>query len=99
MVGESKRSIFVDLKLSNVFDIVVAVAESIGKDVESNKTLKSLKFKTKYGLQRVPVRIDLRPNDSGTDINITASSDDIWGGGARKCIDKFVDELEKHLNN
>ena len=96
-LGESSRSMFVEDKLDNIFDLLKNSINNVGELIEANKKTKTLVAKTKYGFQRVRIRISLIPENEGVKINFNGFGDDIWGGGARKGIDRIISEFESLL--
>jgi ABC-type hemin transport system substrate-binding protein len=93
-IGESSRNLFVEENIKKVFSVLEKAINNVGSVIEINKKTFSLIAKTRYGLQSVKVRISLVPENDGVIINFNGAGDDIWGGGARKGIDKIITEFE-----
>ncbi len=96
-LGESSRELFVEDNIKKVLAILEKAINKVGSVIESNKKTYTLIAQTRYGLQTVKIRISLVPKDTGTIINFNGASDDIWGAGARKGIDKIINELNTLL--
>ncbi|MFA5234056.1 MAG: hypothetical protein WC390_06605 [Sulfurimonas sp.] len=94
-IGESDREIFLSINIQQSFVLCCNTADQIGRLQESNQVLNMLIVKTRYGFQSVKLRINLCPHEGGTMVSIQGASDDIWGGGARRGIDKFVAALSE----
>jgi len=93
-LGESSRQLYVEEKMEKVFSVLQKAITNIGHIDEINKKTKTIIAKTRYGLQTVKIRISLVPKNDGIIINFNGFADDIWGGGARKGIDKIANEFE-----
>jgi len=91
--GQSNNEIFLSTDIKSAFAMCQKAGDSIGSVLECNPLTNSLTVKTRYGLQSVKLRISLKPQEGGTLISFVGAGDDIWGGGARKGIDKFIAAL------
>lgn len=95
VVGESQREIEYPAPVGDAMDDVESALGSVGRLLESSRTLNTAVGKTRYGLQSVKLRISVVDTGRGTSlIKIGAFGDDVWGGGARKGTDKLLKALE-----
>src|SRR5262245_18844844 len=58
----------------------------------------SIQGTSRYGLQKVKMQIVVAPQGSGSRIDVTALSDDVWAAGAKNCIARLFEALE-NLDN
>lgn len=96
-IGESAREVHVDADRDAAYAAVAAAAETIGKVIDASPDLGALVVRTRFGLQRVKLRVAVIPADPGSRITISAFADDIWGGGARRGSDKLLRALQEQL--
>ena len=94
-VGSSSREVFLSMPVEKAFTLAVRAAERCGKVLDQQPATSSLTLRTRYGLQSVKLRISLLPKEGGTALQIAGAGDDVWGGGARKGSDKFVQALNE----
>ena len=75
------------------FERAVAALERAGKVIETDPDHGFVRATTRYGLQKV--RLKIRVSERGGDslLVIEALADDVWGKGARSGIKRFRDAL------
>jgi len=93
------RDIFLNTDLQSAYRIVKKACNKVGKIKEENEMLNSLFVKIKYGIEPVKIRMNLRPQENGTLLSMSAVGQDIWGAGARKGMDKFLKTLNKMISS
>jgi hypothetical protein len=89
----SSQTIDVDKDLTSTQNLFQQSLEKIGsyKDTSYNGNCVILKGKSRYGLQGVPLFIQLdKISDEATKVTIGGKSDDIGGVGAKKCIERLI---------
>ncbi len=91
MVGTSTRTVDYAKRAEEAFEDLQRAFSRIGRITESSPATLSLTGTTRYGLQRVKLRVSAHRRDSTScTIEIGGAGDDIWGGAARKASDKLV---------
>ena len=90
----SANEVVVSCSLIDAFKHVSQAVESLGKVKKEDSQQQFIEGRIRYGLQSVKVRASLVEREEGkTNVVIQASSDDIWGGGARKATERLVETL------
>ena len=98
MVGESDREVFLQLDNDVAFALVEAAGEKIGSILSSSQMTGTLEIKTSFGLQSVNLRVSLLPHENGTKIFVSGFGDDVWGDGASKVGDTFLEAIEELMD-
>lgn len=62
----------------------------MGKVTEDQPAVGRIVVKAKFGLQSVKVRIQVTSQGETSLVTFSGFSDDVWGGGARKVMDRLV---------
>lgn len=75
------------------FERALEAMQAIGRVTESGQTTKTVVGTTRYGLQRVKLRVSVLPRDGGSVIQIGGAGDDVWGAAARRATDKLIQAL------
>jgi hypothetical protein len=71
----------------------------VGKVKKEDRQQQFVEGRIKYGLQSVKVRASLVEREAGkTNVLIQASSDDVWGAGAKNATKRLVEAL-RNLDN
>ena len=90
----ASQGLTVDLDITAAQNLFQQALETIGsyKDTEYKSADQVLlKGKSRYGLQGVPLVIQLdKTNDTTTSVTIGGKSDDVGGVGAKKCIERLI---------
>lgn len=94
-VGSSETEVFLRVPIEEAFALAARAGAQCGKVIEEHPVTSSLVVRTRYGLQRIKLRVTLHPKDNGTTVQIRGAGDDIWGAGARKGSDKFIKALNE----
>lgn len=96
-LGQTERELFIPLDREAALTAVCRAGNAIGSVLESSPMLGTAMIRTRYGLQSVKVRVAVLPEPNGCRLSIGGAGDDIWGGGARKGIDKFLRALQQQF--
>jgi hypothetical protein len=92
--NSTSQTIDIDLNITSAQNIFQQALEKIGsyKDADYKSTDSVvLKGKSRYGLQGVPLLIQLdKTSDTTTKVTIVGKSDDVGGVGAKKCIERLI---------
>ena len=94
-LGESANSVIVYGDIDTAFRIAESAASEIGKIKESQPALGRIVVKSRFGLQAVKVRIQVNPGEGLSTIQLHGFSDDVWGGGARKVMDRLIQQINQ----
>lgn len=97
-IGEKSRELHLDLDQATAFNAVAKAADAIGKILEQNEAVGTLTVRTRYGLKKVKLHISVTPDANGSLVSISAFSDDLFGGGARRGTDKLLRALDAELS-
>ncbi len=62
-----------------------------GHEADSSKML--IRGTTRFGLQKVRLKVHILPDGNGSALTIKALADDVWGKGARKGLERFLNTL------
>jgi hypothetical protein len=73
-------------------DVERAMA-SIGKVKESDRGSMLVRGTTRFGLQKVRLKVKVQEKDGASVLKVKALADDIWGMGARKGTSKLLEAL------
>ena len=65
----------------------------IGKVKNADKTTLTIEGTSKYGFQSVPLKVKITPQGKTSTISISGFSDDVWAGGAKKCIKRLLEAM------
>ena len=76
------------------FEDLRQALSAIGKVEEADPEAMFLRGRTRFGLQRVRIKLRVASSVHGSTISIHALADDLWGMGAKKGIDKLITALE-----
>lgn len=92
--NSTSQTIDIDQNITTVQNLFQQALEKIGSykdtDYQSPDTV-ILKGKSRYGLQGVPLFIQLdKISDTATKVTIGGKSDDVGGVGAKKCIERLI---------
>lgn len=63
---------------------------SIGKVIEEDSDQRFLRGTVRYGLQKVRMKVDVEPTDTGSLVRIRALADDVWGKAAKATMRKLA---------
>lgn len=96
-LGQASRELYVDLPPVAALQVVRAAAADIGRLLELNDAVGTALVRTRYGFQRVKLRISVVPSGAGSKIRVEGAGDDVWGAGARKGTDKLVTALGQRV--
>lgn len=72
--------------------------ERMGKITQENQDHLRLRGSTKYGLQKVLIKVHVEYVSSGSRVSIHAFSDDIWAAGAKDSIKRLLETFEYRDN-
>jgi len=89
-VGESSNSITLETDQVSALRIVRAAASEVGKITEDQPAVGRIAVRARFGLQAVKVRIQVTSQGDTSVVTFSGFSDDVWGGGARKVIDRLI---------
>lgn len=93
-IGTSRDS--VELSETSGADAFVRAATAMahaGKILEADAGAGFLRGTTRYGLQKVRIKVTVQPSGDDSILNIEALADDVWGKGARSGIKRFREAL------
>ena len=94
-VGESMtmgfgiKSVRVSRPPDEVFDQMRQALDRIGR-IKEEREPEFLRGSTRYGLQRVSLKVTIVPRADGSSIEVESFGDDVWGRAARKGIEKLL---------
>ncbi len=95
----SSNEVVISSPLAGAFDLVSQAMGRLGKVKKEDRQQQFVEGRIKYGLQSVKVRASLVERDAGkTNVLIQASSDDVWGVGAKNATKRLVEAL-RNLDN
>lgn len=89
-LGEAAATIDLALPIGEAFTLAHQAAEKTGKVVRANPDTGRIILKSRYGLQSVKVQIEVAGEGSASTICLYGFSDDVWAGGAKKVMDRYV---------
>jgi hypothetical protein len=89
-LGESANTITLATDQTSALRIVRAAAVEVGKITEDRPAVGRIVVKARFGLQAVKVRIQITSQEGVSLVTLSGFSDDVWGGGARKVMDRLV---------
>ena len=75
------------------FERAVAAMADAGSVVEEDESELFIRGTTRYGLQKVRIKIKIDECDAGAVLCLSAFADDVWGRGARVGIRRFLESL------
>lgn len=78
---------------SATFSALASALQEIGKIKETDEAEGFIRGTTRYGLQRVRLKIHVSSGETGSKVSVEALADDVWGRGARKGIAKLREAL------
>ena len=95
----SSNEVVISSPLAGAFDLVSQAMGRLGKVKKEDRQQQFVEGRIKYGLQSVKVRASLVEREAGkTNVLIQASSDDVWGAGAKNATKRLVEAL-RNLDN
>ena len=95
----SPNEVVVSCPLGAAFAHVSGAIGRMGKVKQDDRSKQFIDGRIKYGLQSVKVRASLVEREQGkTHVVIQASSDDVWGAGAKNATERLVETL-RNLDN
>lgn len=96
-IGTAKAERRVRRGAQETFASAKQALKTIGTVTEVDESELFMRGVTKFGLQRVRLKVFVAPVDGGTAAKVTvkALADDIWGKGARKGCESFLEALEE----
>lgn len=95
MVGESVREVHYQRGADQALRDVEAAFATIGKVLDSSPLTRTVTGRSRFGLQRIKLRVSIHDRGDGTStLQIHSFGDDIWGGGARKGTHKLLRALD-----
>lgn len=89
----TQRRIEIEAPPDVAFERLESAWASIGKIEDSNKSVRTLTGKARYGLNPVRVRISVISNGDSSVLDIQGRGQDVWGAASRKVIDRLIDAL------
>lgn len=92
-LGSSTTTVQLQVPPDQAFQRVERAGNAVGKVVESLPTVGRVVVKARFGLQSVKVRVAVTGGEGVSTVTFDGFGDDIWGGGARKVIDRLIREL------
>ncbi len=66
-----------------------------GKVIETDAGAYFIRGTTRYGLQKVRLKVNVEQSGEDSLLNVEALGDDVWGKGARSGIKRFREALEE----
>jgi hypothetical protein len=66
-----------------------------GKVIESDADAGFIRGTTRYGLQKVRLKINVEQSGEDSILNVEALGDDVWGKGGRSAIQQFRKAVEE----
>jgi len=95
----SPNEVVISCPLSQAFPLVASALQRVGKLQQEDRSQQYVSGRIMYGLQSVKVRASLVERVTGkTNVVIQASSDDVWGAGAKHATKRLVETL-RNLDN
>lgn len=95
----SQNEVVVCCSLGEAFPLVARALQKLGKLQKEDRPGQYVSGVIMYGLQSVKVRVSLVERDPGrTNVVIQASSDDVWGAGAKHATKRLIETL-RNLDN
>lgn len=95
----SPNELVITCPFNEAFSLVANALRRIGKVHQEEPHRNYVAGRVMYGLQSVKVRISMVERVAGrTDVVIQASSDDVWGAGAKHATKRLVETL-RNLDN
>lgn len=94
-IGSKDRELDYGKSPEAAFNDLHRALRSIGKIEEADPEALFLRGTTRFGLQKVRLKMSVAPSDHGSTISIHALADDVWGKGAKKGIDKLIEALNQ----
>ncbi len=96
--GSADEELVFEGEADALYHIALEALERVGR-VSEHDGSRFIVGRTRFGLQRVSVKIFLLSgNDGRHRLRIEAFADDIWGGGARMGIKKLVREIRERAD-
>ena len=82
-----------------VFNIVVNAMNELGRLKQQDEVAHVLQGKIMYGLQSVKIRISfVEESGNRTRVVVQASSDDVWGAGAKNATKRLIETVRNYDN-
>jgi hypothetical protein len=95
-IGTSSETIRITgTAAGGAFDRATAAMAKVGKVIEVDPQDRFLRGSTRYGLQKVRLKITIEQDGADSLVTIDALADDVWGKGARSGIEKLRNALEE----
>jgi hypothetical protein len=88
-IGRGRAELTVRIPPELVYPLVADGMREIGKVTDEDPP-KSLQGTTRFGLQRVRLRVGIAAHGSGASVTIEGLADDVWGVGARRGIKRLL---------
>jgi hypothetical protein len=93
-IGTASETLQLDgVSPADAFEKALRAMSAIGKVTESDVSEGFVRGTTRYGFQKVRLKVHVRPQDAGSVVGVKALADDVWGKGARSGMMRFRDAL------
>lgn len=94
-IGTRSRELTYDKEPEATFNDLRRALETVGKVQEADPESFFLRGSTRFGLQKVRLKISIARSDQGSTVSINALADDVWGMGAKKGIERLIRALNE----
>lgn len=96
--GNTDNELILVTDAATAFASVRSAMERLGRVRKTDEKLRAVEGRVRFGLQSVRVRASIAEEESGrTRVVVQASSDDVWGAGAKSATRRMM-ELLRNLN-
>ncbi|MPZ70700.1 MAG: hypothetical protein GEU71_14405 [Actinobacteria bacterium] len=92
-IGSAEKHLEISQPPDSVFIQARRALEGIGKIKEMDEDALFLRGSTRYGLQKVRLKVFIKADGEGSRLTIKALADDVWGKGARKGCERLLEAL------
>src|SRR2546423_6453400 len=93
-IGTSSDSVELSgISGADAFERAATAMARAGKVLETDAGAGFIRGSTRYGLQKVRLKVTIQRSGNDSILNIEALADDVWGKGARSGIKRFRNAL------
>ncbi len=92
-IGGNSRDLELATTADDAFSRTEAALARVGKVKDVDPSERRIKGSIRYGLQKVLVKAEVQANGDVSTVILKAQGDDIWGVGAKKVLQKWVETI------